>query len=84
MYNDLPASKRIKSVRNLVNQDWAINQGNFVNMDKEIREDLIEDIKDTKLHGKEKGEDGGKLEIPSDVPLFDSNRYIRLGLAFQF
>ena len=23
-------------------------------MDKEIREDLIEDIKDTKLHGKEK------------------------------
>jgi len=82
MYNDLPASKRIKSVKNLVNQSWAINKGNFVNMDKEIREDLIEDIKDTKLHGKEKGEDGGKLEIPSDVPLFDSNRYIRLALAF--
>ena len=23
MYNDLPASKRIKSVKNLVNQDWS-------------------------------------------------------------
>jgi len=82
MYNDLPAHKRTAAVKNLVFQSWATNQGNFVNMDKEIRDDLIEAIKDTELHGKEKAADGGDLTIPTDTPLFDSNRYIRAGLAF--
>jgi len=95
MFNDLPAHKRIDSIKNLVNQPWATNKGNFVNMDKEIRTDLIEATKKGELHSDKKAKnkvgvnaDGTDktedidLSIPTDTPLFDTDRYIRAALAF--
>jgi len=95
MFNDLPAHKRIDSIKNLVNQPWATNEGNFVNMDKEIRTDLIEATKKGELHSNKKGKNQTgtdaqgnaitediELSIPTDTPLFDTDRYIRAALAF--
>jgi|MDTC01.1.fsa_nt_gb hypothetical protein len=45
MFNELPAHKRMKKVRDLVDQKWATNPSNFVNMDKEIRTTLTEEVK---------------------------------------
>ena len=45
MYNELPAHKRMTKVYNLVDEKWAIHPSNFVNMDKEIRTTLTEEVK---------------------------------------
>ena len=80
MYNELPAAKRLPSIKALVSKKWATQASNFVNMDKEIREDLIESVKNGKLNTK--GESGKKLEITSDIPMFSEKRFIRVALAF--
>ena len=49
MFNELPASKRMTKVRNLINQSWAINPANFVNIDKYIRTELTENVKNGSL-----------------------------------
>lgn len=82
MFNDLPAHKRINTIKNLVNEPWATNEGNFVNMDTKIRTDLIEATKKADLHSDKKDADGEDLSIPTDTPLFDTDRYIRAALAF--
>lgn len=82
MFNDLPAHKRIDTIKNLEFEPWATNQGNFVNMDKEIRTDLIEATKKGELHSDKKDADGEDISIPTDTPLFDTDRYIRAALAF--
>ena len=45
MFNDLPAHKRMQKVYNLVNESWAYNPSNFVNMDMAIRTELTENVK---------------------------------------
>lgn len=45
MYNELPAHKRMTKVYKLVEEKWAIHPSNFVNMDKEIRTTLTEEVK---------------------------------------
>ena len=82
MFNDLPAHKRIDVIKNLELEPWATNEGNFVNMDKEIRTDLIEATKKGELHSDKKDADGEDISIPTDTPLFDTDRYIRVALAF--
>jgi len=49
MFNDLPGHKRINKVRNLINEEWATNPANFVNMDRFIRKELTEEIKSGQL-----------------------------------
>ena len=41
MYNALPSHKRNQTIRNLVNDEWATNSSNFVNMDDKIRTKMI-------------------------------------------
>ena len=79
MFNDLPAHKRTESIKLLANESWATDEGNFVNMDNEIREYLIEEVKDTEIKA---GKKKDNIKIPTDTPLFDDKRYIRLALAF--
>jgi hypothetical protein len=45
MFNELPAHKRMTKVKELIKQKWAIHPSNFVNMDKEIRTTLTEEVK---------------------------------------
>ena len=49
MFNELPAHKRMKKVKDLDALPWAIHPSNFVNMDKEIRTTLTEDVKNGML-----------------------------------
>ena len=77
MYNDLPAHKRTEKIKNLLKVPFATNSTNFVNMDSEIRDDLVDSTKDVKLITK-----GGDVNITSDLPLFSEKRYIKVALAF--
>ena len=45
MYNELPGHKRIGKVKNLINEPWATNPANFVNIDRELRKELTENVK---------------------------------------
>jgi len=82
MYNDLPSHKQTSTIKNLAKESWATDEGNFVNMDKEIREKLIEATKNADLRSEDKDGDGDDLSIPTDTPLFDTDRYIKASLAF--
>lgn len=78
MYNDLPAIKRTATIKNKINDPFFTDSINFINMDKEIREDLIKSVKDANLMTEE-----GEIEITSEVPLFTEKRFIRVALAFS-
>lgn len=45
MYNELPGHKRIGKVKNLINEPWATNPANFVNIDRFLRKELTENVK---------------------------------------
>jgi hypothetical protein len=78
MYNDLPAIKRTDAIKDKLENAFFTDSINFINMDKQIREDLGGGIKDAKVMTK-----GGKVKITSDLPLFSEKRFIRVALAFS-
>ena len=78
MFNGLPAGKRTKFLKNKINDPFYTDSINFINMDKEIREELLKTVKDVKIMTK--GED---IKITSDLPLFTEKRFIRVALAFS-
>jgi hypothetical protein len=83
MYNDLPAVKRTAETKNLATtQPWVTDSINFINMDKETREHLVEQLKGGGTLFKRGDQAKKSIEIKSDVPLFSENRYIRVALAF--
>lgn len=84
MFNRLPKAKQTKEVRALVSKyddrgrPW-VNEENFINMDDEVREKLIEELQNTSAASeKTKG-----AEIPEGVSLVSESSYIRLALAFE-
>jgi hypothetical protein len=81
MYNALPSHKRNQTIRNLVNDEWATNSSNFVNMDDKIRTKMIDEVKKGKLHSEDAS--GERLSITSETPLFSDKRFIRVALAFE-
>jgi len=97
MYNELPSAKQIGQVKALINQNEFFefgnkridrgpfaDTGNFLNMDKEIREAMTDDMSDTNLRLEQSEENKGKsAKIPEGVPLTGSERFIRMGLAFK-
>lgn len=84
MYNDLPLSKQIGKIKDFQNGEdsngipWT-HPANFLNMDEEVREDLVESLKNVKLRSSEED----TLKVPEDVPLFSNERFIRFELAFE-
>ena len=93
MYNRLPPSKRNEDVKKLINEKDSrgipfISEANFINMDDEIRKDLIGELQDTAVQTAQQnsGGEGGaapEASIPSGVPLVSESSYIRLELAFE-
>jgi len=87
MYNELPLNKQIGPIKKLVLFDELTDSSgrvwydpaNFINMDNQIREDLVEEAKDDKI----RSADGSDLRVPEDVPLMSSDRFIRFELAYK-
>jgi hypothetical protein len=86
MYNELPTHKQIGDIKNLINtgtdstgNPWS-DPANFVNMDTEVREDLVKSVKDKELYSKNAD---SILKVPEDIPLVSQERYIRFELAFK-
>lgn len=87
MYNDLPLNKQIGPIKKLVQFDELTDSSgrvwydpaNFINMDNQIREDLVDETKAGRIRSKEKSE----LKVPEDVPLMSSERFIRFELAYK-
>ena len=88
MFNRLPGPKQTNRVKNLIDtKDYLgapfSSAHNFVNMDSELREKLIERYQDTSVMA---GDDDGKkldAKIPEGSPLFSDQSFIRLELAFK-
>lgn len=83
MFNALPNTKKTANVKAWASstdsegKNWAY-EGNFVNFDEEIKDFLLKTLtKGATIRNKS----GDKLEIPTDVPLFDEERFIRFELA---
>ena len=82
MFNRLPASKQTDAVKALLdgkdklNNPWS-SAHNFINMDNEIREELVDAYQNTEVTL-----DGATGKIPQGAPLFTNHSYIRLELAF--
>ena len=85
MVNKLPA-KQTKAIKDLIDKDYVgvpfSSAHNFLNMDDEIREKLVERYEDTTVYtGGEAG--AGQAKIPEGTPLFSNQSFIRLELAFK-
>ena len=83
MFNRLPGNKQTSRVKKLIDGKdsngipWA-SEDNFINMDDEIREKLIEDLQDTSVRSSE-----SEVEIPEGAPLVSDQAFIRVELAFE-
>ena len=83
MYNDLPANKRTKKLQDEIETEdgrWMIDPTNYINIDKEIREDLVKGLSGV---GAKISVDGESFDVPADKPLFSEKRFIRCRLAFE-
>jgi len=91
MYNRLPPTKRNDDVKKLRNEVDSrnipfISEANFINMDDEIRKDLVNDLQDTAVNLQQQGDDSenaGEASVPDGPPLVSESSYIRLELAFE-
>jgi hypothetical protein len=95
MYNRLPMAKKTERVKGLINELDSrgipfTSEANFINMDDEIRKDLIGELEDTAVETTQQQEGGegetatsGEAAVPAGMPLVTENSYIRLELAFE-
>lgn len=85
MFNMLPQFKKLIDIKNwhknpdVNGVNWAY-KGNFVNFDEEARDTLAEALsKGTTITNKA----GDSVKMPTNVDLFDSERFIRFELAVE-
>lgn len=84
MYNDLPGSKQTKNIKKLVDDPYWTSQYHYLNMNKSLRDTLLEDLNDVQVNTTDPTtglvQEG---KIPSDQPLISKERFIRLELAWK-
>lgn len=81
MFNELPGQKRTPLVKQLINNANLSNEGNFVNMDKVVKEELMDSLSEA---GELPSDDASVTAmIPKDMPLIVEDRYIRFELACE-
>ena len=91
MVNKLPSTKQTEDVKALIDKQDVLGSyfssaHNFINMDDELREKLVERYQDAGVYtGDETDNDGKRLKgkIPEGAPLFADQSFIRLELAFK-
>lgn len=81
MFNELPGQKRTPLVKKLIDNPYFSNEGNFVNMDRVVKEELLETLSETGEVTTDK--EGSTATIPKDIPLIIEDRYIRFELACE-
>lgn len=85
MYNRLPEAKQTTAVKKIL-EDGLINphanhEGNYINIDEDIKKELLESLTNTNLETDD-GKDAS-ASIPEGAPLISESSYIKLGLAFD-
>jgi hypothetical protein len=81
MFNELPGHKRTPLVKQLINNPNLSNEGNFVNMDKVVKEELTDALSEA---GEVTSDDESvEITIPKDMPLLAEDRFIRFELAVE-
>ena len=81
MFNELPGQKRTQLVKKLVDNPYWSAAANYVNMDKVVREELVDTLSEA---NELKTQDSTKeAKIPKDIPLVTTDRYIRFELACE-
>ena len=81
-FNDLPSYNRTENLKSKINQDFYINEYNFLNFDEELREDMGDETTDTKITYGE-GEGRVRVELPSNTPLIGQERFVKLDVLFS-
>lgn len=80
MFNELPGQKRTPLVKKLIDNPYWSNEGNFINIDKVVKEELLEQLSEA---GEVSSKDDTSAKIPKDIPLIVEDRYIRFELACE-
>lgn len=81
MFNELPGQKRTQLVKKLVDNPYWSAAANFVNMDKVVREELVDTLSEA---NELKTQDSTvEAKIPKDIPLVTEDRFIRFELACE-
>jgi len=82
MYNDLPGSKQIKKIKDLINDEYWTKEYQYINMNKTLRDTLLSSLKDTstQVATSDGIKDG---TVPEGQPLIGPERFIRMELAWK-
>ena len=85
MYNDLPGGKQIEKIKKLVDDPYWVNEYHYINMNKTLRDTMLESVSDVSVNLLPKGGEETFVEgtIPSDQPLISRERFIRMELAWK-
>jgi hypothetical protein len=85
MYNDLPGGKQIEKIKKFVDDPYWVNEYHYINMNKTLRDSMLESVSDVSVNLLPKGNDETFVEgtIPSDQPLISKERFIRMELAWK-
>jgi hypothetical protein len=80
MYNQLPGQKRTPDIKKLIdNPKWA-DSANFVNMDAVVAQVLKDSLTES---AELKTKSGKDLEIPKELPMLSTEKFIRFELACE-
>ena len=83
MYNDLPGAKQIDKIKKWVDDPKWNAEYNYINMNKNIKDELLEDLSEASSVQFENEQSGEDAEIPADQPLISEQRFIRMELAWE-
>lgn len=86
MFNQLPESRKVLSVKNLRNNDDVLKAVNFLNFDESVTEKInnLTDSGWVKWDGSDSELEVNGVQFPEDVEIVNSeNKFIRLGTAFE-
>jgi hypothetical protein len=83
MFNELPGHKRTPLVKQLINNAAFSNEGNFVNIDKVVKEELMDTLSEAGELTSDDSSSDAEVSIPKDMPLIVEDRFIRFELAVE-
>lgn len=84
MFNQLPESRKLLSVKNLINNEDVLKAVNFLNFDESVTEKINNLTDSGWLKWDDSDLEVNGVQFPEDVEIVNSeNKFIRLGTAFE-
>jgi hypothetical protein len=80
MFNDLPGAKQIQKVKDLMTQEKWLAEYNYINMNGNVKDKLLETLKDVDVNVEDAEDDA---RVPTSQPLISEERFIRVELAWE-